>query len=553
MNKIQFEELLKPLIAIYDEIELDLIRNILSRIDNYDDISGSLDWYLNKLSELGTFDKENLALLKKNKKKIKEILLDILKQAANNRNDFDRLDSFYQQGLLNINPVSIYNNVSINNLISEATSDTNNIIDLINTKAIEGTKEEYKNILNKAYLETSTGVYTYSESIRRAIKEMADNGIQIVHYDSGRKVSIESAVRRDIITRTNKLVGSVELQLAKDLGTNLVYVDQHLGARIRTKYTKHDYEAHAEWQGKKYMIDGSSEEYPNLYEATGYEKMLGLKGINCYHDMRPTWEWEEIPDVIDEVENAIEYEKLQRKRALERKSRTIKRRKEIAKFNKDKDELKKLNAKQKAFNEEYDTWLEKNGLTRDYSREYVNKYINSQQQTSNSKEELPYEDVTEQLKNMQGNPNPQERRLNYSIDSDGNKHYDYFFEDDKKIIEEIKYQKKLEELTGYKVYLNPKTHSDGYKSPDFWIEDINELWDLKGIDGNSKNVIDNILHNASEKFQTPNIILKQRKTTYEIDYLKEKLKNIFEKKQRQKIKQVILFDKNDNIIVYYKR
>ena len=76
---------------------------------------------------------------------------------------------------------------------------------------------------------------------------------------------------------------------------------------------------------------------------------------------------------------------------------------------------------------------------------------------------------------------------------------------------------------------------------------------MKGIDGNSKNVIDNILHNASDKFQTSNIVLKQRKTSHEINYLREKLKDIFEKNQRQKIKQVILLDENENVVVYYKR
>ena len=377
MNKIQFENLLKPLVEIYNDIELDIIKNILRRITNYDGAQGSLKWYLEKLADLGAFDLENSKIIKKNKKEIEKIIKEISTTCGHNVNDLDTLVEYYDKGLININPNELYKSTSINNLIQEAFKDTNNIMELINTKAIEGAQSSYKNILNKAYLETAGGMYTYTESIRRSLNEMAKNGIQTVHYESGRTLSIESVVRRDVVTRMNKLVGDVELQHAKELETNLVYVDQHLGARIRTKYTKHDYEAHAEWQGKKYMIEGSSKKYPNLYEKTGYGEMLGLKGINCYHDMRPTWEWEKISDRIDEVENAIAYEKLQKQREYERKSKEVKRMKAIAKDLEDKEGLKKLNNRQKVLNEKYDTWLKENNLTRDYNREYITKPNNT--------------------------------------------------------------------------------------------------------------------------------------------------------------------------------
>ena len=76
---------------------------------------------------------------------------------------------------------------------------------------------------------------------------------------------------------------------------------------------------------------------------------------------------------------------------------------------------------------------------------------------------------------------------------------------------------------------------------------------MKGIDGNSKNVIDNALHNASRKFQTPNIILEQRDTNYTVDELKRQLQYIFDNGYKKKIKKVMLFDKEENLVAYYKR
>jgi len=371
MNKIQFEQMLKPLISIFDEIELDLIRDIILRVDNYDGTKGSLKWYLDKLNETKVLDKDLLKDFKKNKGKIKKELMAIMRNAGNNTDNLDTLKNYYEKGLLDVNPIDIYNNTAINNIIGNALKDGNSIIDLIQTKAIEGASEAYKDVLNKAYVETASGVYTYTESIRRALDEYGEKGIQTVHYKNGKSLSIESIVRRDVRTRINKLSSDVILQHAKDLGTNLVYVDQHLGARVRTKYMKHDYEAHAEWQGKKYMIEGSSKEYPNLYEITGLGEMLGLYGINCYHNMRPSWEWEKIDPVIDEIQNAERYEQYQTQRGYERKIRKLKRKQLIAKETSDIEELKKVNEKLKKTNSEFDNYLKENNLTRDYNREYI--------------------------------------------------------------------------------------------------------------------------------------------------------------------------------------
>lgn len=371
MKKYEFDNLLKPLIDIYDEIEMEIIKDILDRLLTYDKNQGSLKWYLEKLKELKVLQQKDLKIVNKNKKQIEKVLKNILHNAGTKIDNLDTLKKYYEQGLIDKNPLELFDSSSTNKLINEALKDTHNIMDLINTKAIEGANKAYKNIINKAYIETSSGIYTYTESIRNALDSFAKEGIKTVNYESGLSLSIESAIRRDVVTRVNKLVGDCEIENAKSLGTNLMYVDQHLGARVRTKYTKEDYEAHAEWQGKKYMIEGSNDKYDNLYEKTGYGKMLGLKGINCYHHMHPTWEWEKIPDRIDEVENKERYELLQRQRAYERNIRSLKRQKLVAKEMSSKEDISKINKKIKSTNLKFDNWLEKHNLTRDYNREFV--------------------------------------------------------------------------------------------------------------------------------------------------------------------------------------
>lgn len=374
MNKNQFYNLLKPLVSIYDDIEKDMILDILERIDNYDGQKGTLKWYLDKLNELKVFEKYGVSIVNKKNKEIKQILEEILETSVKNSVSIDTLESYNSHNNSNISVNDIFNSTSANNLISEALKDTEDISKLINTKAIEAAKKEYQNILNMAYLETSTGIYTYDKSIKLAIDKMAHNGILMANYDSGRRISIESAVRRDIVTRVNKLVGDIELKTAKDLlKTNLVYVDQHLGARTRTKYTKEDYEAHDEWQGKVYMINGSNEKYDNLYEKTGYGEMLGLKGINCYHDLRPYFEWESIPKPIDIEESRKERELLDTQREFERNIRILKRKKIIDKKMGYEEEYRKASKKLNKVNKEYNEWLDNNDKIRNKNKEYVSQ------------------------------------------------------------------------------------------------------------------------------------------------------------------------------------
>ena len=376
MNKLEYEKLLLPLLNLVNDIEMDLVRNVLNRIDNYDGIKGSLKWYTDKLVELKLLDKENIKVFEKNKNYFRKVIEDLAETCGNHIDNLDNLKQYYEKGLIHINPLSLYDSLAVNSLINDAIKDTSDIMSLIQTKAIEGANEAYKNILNKAYVETSSGAYTYTESIKKAIDDFGNNGIKAAHYKDGRSITIEAVTRRDIITRMNKLVGDCELEHAKELGTNLIYVDQHLGARVRTEYTKHDYEAHAEWQGKKYMIDGSNNKYDNLYDKTGYGEMLGLKGINCYHNMRPTWEWEEIPKQINLKENAKIREILDKKNYYTRKIRQLKYKKNNSKMLNDSKEYKKASSKLKLINEEYNNFLEKNNLVRDYNREYISNNYN---------------------------------------------------------------------------------------------------------------------------------------------------------------------------------
>lgn len=555
MNKQKFNELLKPLIEIYDSIEMDMILDMLDRIDNYNSIKGTLKWYLDKLTELKVFEKYNKEIVKKNKKQIKKALEEILESASKNAISVDTLETFNKYTKSNITIDDIYNNNSATNIIKEALKSTENICNLINTKAIQAANEEYRNILNKAYLETSTGIYTYDKSIKLAIDKMAENGIMMANYVSGRKISIESAVRRDVITRANKLVGDIELEAAKEMGTNLVYVDQHLGARTRNKYMTHDYEAHDEWQGKVYMIEGSSDKYDNFYEKTGYGEMLGLKGINCYHDFRPYFEWEDIPEEVDINESRRIRKLYDKQREYERKIRHLKREKIINGKMGNTDDYKKAKEKLALINHEYNDFLKENNLNRKVNREYVSKKINvldaKNKQVKNKTEfsENNYIDVTKEwLDSATPNSNIVEVRqyfehegVKYKVDGE-NVVLDYSSE-------EREVAEWLESTFGGEIYMLPRINTPkGIKTADYLFKD--EYWDLKEINGIGKNILFHAIEDHEK--QAHNFIFDISKTKLSNNEIIERLNKLYLTKKVDWLNKIII-KREEKIIKITKR
>ena len=176
-------------------------------------------------------------------------------------------------------------NPIFNSTLEDSFKELSKAFKLINTHALESVKQEYMSVLNKAYIEVSSGVYDYNTAIKRALKGMADNGITGATYRRAGKIvnySIEAAVRRETMTAVHQAANRNSYKLAEELGTGYVEVSSHAGAR--THPTNH-IANHAWWQGKVYKIEVkfstgaaccvvlASDGYPKKY-ASGFEMTL---------------------------------------------------------------------------------------------------------------------------------------------------------------------------------------------------------------------------------------------------------------------------------------
>ncbi len=341
----ELSALQNELIGIYSKIEIELILSVAKRLDTYNTVDGVLNWQLKKLSELNVLNKGLLKIITKYSDKNQEAIENMLKQAMFANLDREYLNEAFKEGVTDISYSSLVKSPGIEKLLKSSIYDLSEHLSLINTKAIESTKEIYVKTLNKAYVESYSGVYSPQEAIAKGIKEMAKNGIKGATYESGRSIGIEPAVRRDTLSAIINNVNNVSIETAKEMGTNYVEVSKHLGARVSdaSKIANH-----AGWQGKVYQIEGS-DKYGNLEEETGYGQIEGLGGVNCRHRVFPYFEGISKPkqDQINQEENKEVYQASQRIRTLEREFRNNKRLWYASKQIGDKEQKKKCENKSK--------------------------------------------------------------------------------------------------------------------------------------------------------------------------------------------------------------
>ena len=144
--------------------------------------------------------------------------------------------------------------------------------------------------LDAALLQVQSGAVSYNTAISNAVKQLADSGLRMVDYESGRSDQVDVAARRAVMTGVNQINQKYAEQSTEYLETDLVETSAHIGARNIGNVP----ENHEMWQGKWYRWSEkpqtSTGEYPDFIETTGYGTGAGLGGWNCRHTFYPVVE-----------------------------------------------------------------------------------------------------------------------------------------------------------------------------------------------------------------------------------------------------------------------
>lgn len=258
---------------LYSNLENEIVKEIAKRINGVGYANTVVENNAKILQEMGILYSNVITIVAKETESSFSDISKILSDAGVKSIAYD--DKIYIEA--GLNPIKINQSPSMVQLINATIANTsNNLSNLVKTTA-ETSQTSFYNAMNMAYLETSTGAKSYSQSIIDAIENIGENGVT-VKYPSGYQLNLESAVKTNILTSTSQMCGKLQMQRAEELDWDLMEITAHSGARP----------THAEWQGKVVSLSGKKG-YLSL-ETIGYGTVTGFKGINCRHDWFPYYE-----------------------------------------------------------------------------------------------------------------------------------------------------------------------------------------------------------------------------------------------------------------------
>lgn len=270
LTQNDFINIEKQATAIYENLELEIIEEIATRIAKVGYANTVVLNNIRIAQEIGILYQDIITLVAKYNNTSYEKVAKIFEESG--AKTLDRDDFIYKEA--GLNPVPIKQSRSIMQMMSATIEKTaGNLQNLVMTTA-NTAQTQFYNAMNKAYMEVSTGVKSYSQSILGAIDNISSQGATIT-YPSGRNMSLESAVRMNIITGVNQTCGKLQELRADELGWDLMELTAHSGARP----------SHASWQGK--IVSRSGKKGYLSLDDIGYGTATGFKGVNCRHDWYP--------------------------------------------------------------------------------------------------------------------------------------------------------------------------------------------------------------------------------------------------------------------------
>lgn len=369
--------------ALYENLELEIIEEIATRIARVGYANTVVLNDIRIAQEMGVLYQDIITLVAKYNNTSYEKVAEIFEEAG--AKTLSRDDFIYKEA--GLNPVPIRQSRPIMQTMSATIEKTTgNLQNLVMTTA-NVAQTQFYNAMNMSYLEVSTGVKSYSQSIIDAIDGISSQGA-VITYPSGRRMSLESAVRMNIITGVNQTCGKLQELRADEVGWDLMELTAHSGARP----------SHMSWQGK--IVSRSGKKGYLSLDDIGYGTATGFKGVNCRHDWYPyykgsarTYTQEQLnawknEKVTYNGEEYSKYEATQLQRAMERRIRTDK--KELAglqgilisaKDNKliedTRTEFGKRSLIYKTHQNELDDFIEQTSFVKDNTRLYVGKQSKS--------------------------------------------------------------------------------------------------------------------------------------------------------------------------------
>ncbi len=324
-----YEGCADDIIELYEQLEDDIISDVVRRVVKTGKVTETTKHQIEQLQESGILYDDILKTIAKNTNATSQHVKALFEDAGVETVKIDN-EVYRENGLT---PVDIRQSPAMRQTLEAGYRKTlGNMKNLTMTTA-NTSQTAYINACNQAYMQVSSGAFSYQEAIKNAVKNVAGNGATVL-YPSGHTERIDVAVSRAVLTGVGQTCREIGIMNAEECGCDLMEISAHSGARPD----------HAKWQGQLVSLSGknagrtiSGKKVLTLRQI-GYGQGDGFGGWNCRHDWYPFFEDYSTPNYskkelqrLDEKNIQYngkmynEYEASQIQRRYEREIRSAKR------------------------------------------------------------------------------------------------------------------------------------------------------------------------------------------------------------------------------------
>lgn len=350
-------------------------------------------WEVEKLADLGKLTDENARIINEAVKRVPEEIRKALDEAS--KEALEALEKAIREaiaaGRIEEAPVdtvqamlqelaqqavekaNLVNTVMLDSCQSACTAAVTNTVQWVNQAMSAEQVSAAQGILNAAATAVEIGSDTRREALRKAISQMADNGIYGFVDRAGRHWSPEAYINMDIRTTVHNAAIQSVRNRQRDYGSEIFQVSTHPGARPLCYPYQGKFFTWGSEGGTFTDGDGNRHSYKPI-SSTSYGQAAGLFGVNCGHYPMP-----QIPGVTipqdkqkqNKEANDKKYQESQQQRALERSIRAAKRKQAAFKAagldDAAADMAQTIKDRQAAMR----AFIKKTGRTRRYDRESI--------------------------------------------------------------------------------------------------------------------------------------------------------------------------------------
>lgn len=268
------DSLPEPVLKLFRQVEEDILEDMARRISKMEAVTATADWQRWRLEQLGETREFIYYHLQRLTGKTQGELNALFQEAGGTALYYD--DQIYRA--FGLTPGKANENPELLQLLNAGARQTQQSFQNLTRTTANTATQQFERALDRAWLQVSSGAFSYQAAIRTAIKSLASTGMQAIQYPTGHTDTLEVAVRRAVLTGVGKTTGEICLAHAEEMGCDLMEITAHPGARP----------SHMVWQGKIVSLSGRKG-YLSKSDI-GYGTGDGFKGWNCRHDWFPYFE-----------------------------------------------------------------------------------------------------------------------------------------------------------------------------------------------------------------------------------------------------------------------